>query len=331
MFLPLLAANLAVADTVVLVNGDRITGAVRRLEDGNLVVSAALLGTVRVAWSNVESVHSDSDFSILTEDGTRLEGRLTRRGPETEIALHDTRTTTVRSPTIARIVPGVRGSGVGSLLGAVDGAADIGYSLARGNQNQMQSSLGARAAYASAQYKFSGRLDSLFARQDGAKSQSRHALNARLDRIVNARVFLYGLSGLERNERRKLNLRTRLGGGLGWRLRDSSSTDLALIGGLALVDERYRQAQDRRTGEGFFGVEWDTSLLRGIRLSLNLTAHPDLFDAGNVRAEFDSTLRVPIAGRFTYSLRIFDRFHTKPAEAVERNDYGLVSGVGVTF
>ncbi len=52
-------APLLIADTVVLVNGDRITGAVKRLEDGKLTLISDLLGTVRVDWSDIESVQSD--------------------------------------------------------------------------------------------------------------------------------------------------------------------------------------------------------------------------------------------------------------------------------
>lgn len=319
------------ADTIVLVNGDRITGSIKRLEEGELLLASALLGTLRVNWSDVRSIDSDTSFSILTQDGERLEGQLSREKGKTAITDEGGNVIRMESPAIDRIVPGVHKRNPTQLLAAVEGAADIGYSLARGNQDQMQSSLGARAEYASAHYKFSGRLDSLFARQDGARAQSRHALNARLERFVNARVFTYGLTGLERNERRRLDLRTRLGGGLGWRLRDSRSTDLSLLGGFAYVHERYRHEANRATGEGFVGVEWGTRFFRGIALSTQLTVHPDAFDHSNVRAEFDSTLRVPIAGRFTYSLRIFDRYHTKPAASVERNDYGLVSGVGVRF
>ena len=331
ILMPLFGSSLLRADTIVLVNGDRLTGAIKRLEDGKLVLSAALLGTVRVQWSNIRSIKSESSFSILTVDGERFEGQLSREGARTAVTSDGESVANLESPSIARIVPGIRKRGAGRLLTALEGAADIGYSLARGNQNQMQSSLGARAEYASAHYKFSGRLDSLFARQDGARSQSRHALNTRLERFVNARVFTYGLSAFERNERRRLDLRTRLGGGLGWRLRDSRKTDLSMLGGFAYVHERYRHEPNRTTGEGFVGVEWDTTLFRGIALSTNFTVHPDAFDHRNVRTEFDSTLRVPIAGRFTYSLRLFDRFHTKPAASVERNDYGLVSGVGMRF
>ena len=103
------------------------------------------------------------------------------------------------------------------------------------------------------------------------------------------------------------------------------------MGGLAFLHENIRQAANRVTGEGFVGIEWNTALAGGIELSTQFTLHPDARDSGNIRAELDSTLRVPIAGRFTYSLSLFDRFHTRPVEGVERNDYGLVSGVGVSF
>ncbi len=321
----------SLADTVLLVNGDRISGTVKQLEAGKLIVASDLLGTVRVQWSDVASLQSDSEFSVLTEDGRRLEGRLSRSGAETQIAMPEEEATAVDSHSITRIVPGAKGTGIRGFVATLDGAADIGYSVARGNQNQMQSSLGAHATYESAHYKASGRLDSLFARQDDARAQSRHALNLRLDRFVKASTFVYGLSGFERNERRRLDLRTRLGGGLGWRLRDSPSTGLSLVSGLAYLHEQYRRLPDRASVEGVLGVEWETHIFRGVELSINLTTHPDLFDRTNVRAELDTTLRVPISGRFTYSLRLFDRFHTKPAESVERNDYGLVSGVGITF
>lgn len=318
-------------DTVILVNGDRLTGTITRLEEGKLALDSDLLGAVRVSWSNVRAVESDSSFSVLMEDGVRHDGTLSREGDEVSIVSDSGDEVAVASPSIMRIVPGTSGGGAGRLLAALDGAMDIGYSLARGNQNQMQSSLGARAEAAVRGYTFSGRLNSLFARQDGARSQSRHALNARVEHIVNARLFSYGLAGLERNERRRLDLRTRLGGGLGWRLRKSRTTEVALLGGLAFLHENSRQAANRVTGEGFVGIEWDTALAGGIELSTQFTLHPDARDAGNVRAELDSTLRVPITGRFTYSLSLFDRFHTRPVEGVERNDYGLVSGVGVSF
>lgn len=319
------------ADLVVLVNGDRLTGSIERLEEGTLVLRSKLLGMVRVDWTDVRSIASEKTLSVMTERGREFTGQLNRQDGETLIVQHGGSVTKLPSGSVVRIAPETRTKGPARILRALTGTADLGHSLARGNQNQMQSSLGARAEYRSARYEFSGRLDSLFARQDGARSQSRHALNLRLDRFVNARVFTYGLSGLERNERRKLDLRTRLGGGVGWRLRDRGDTELSVLGGFAYVHERFRAQENRVAGEGFFGVEWETLLLQVVELSTQVTMHPDLVGSGRIRLEYDSTFRVPIAGRFTYSLRVFDRYDNRPATTVARNDYGIVSGLGVGF
>lgn len=63
-------------------------------------------------------------------------------------------------------------------------------------------------------------------REAGRRAHSQHALHARLDRFLNDRSFAYAVSGLERNERRLLDLRSRLGGDMGWRLRSTGNTDL---------------------------------------------------------------------------------------------------------
>ena len=318
------------ADVVTLVNGDRLTGIVRRVMDGKLTLHSSLAGTVAIPWRNIRSMQTVSSFSILTDSGYRLDGQLAMQEASVVITGADGDSRAIPSHEVVRVVRGERPRGMRNLISAVDGSSDIGYSIARGNQDQMQLSAGAVASYTSAQYKFSGRLSSLFARQDEALSQNRHALNARLDRFVNDRSFAYALTGLERNERRSLSLRSRLGGGVGWRLRMSGGTDLSLLGGMAYVHEWLRGQSNRATVESFGGMEWSTSLLRVARVSTQLTIHPNL-SSSRVRVEYDGAFRVPIAGRFTYSLRLFDRYDTRPAAMVSRNDYGVVTGLGVKF
>ncbi len=321
----------APADTVVLVNGDRLTGDIKGLEDGKLVLQSEYLDTIQLKWSDIRSIESDATFSVLTADGDRYDGELGRSGPTTSVGAEPGSAVELPSDTIARIARGGRRRGIAQLVSALDGSADIGYSVARGNQDQAQSSLGATAAYSSAHYSFQASLDSLFARQDGARAQSRHALNTRMDRYVNARFFGYGVSGFERNERRRLDLRSRLGGGLGWNVRERSRSSLLALGGFAYMHERFRRAENRIAAEAFLGVEWEARLFRTVELDMRLVVSNNQLDRGRARVEYDGSLRVPIAGRFNYTLRLFDRYDTRPAEGVERNDYGIVSGLGLSF
>lgn len=320
------------ADTLILVNGDRISGTVKGLEDRKLVIKSPMFDeNLRVDWSKVRDIQSGSTFSVLTEEGLALDGQLSMTEDTTTISSHDGSAATVPSSAIVRIVPSVAKSPLGQFLTRLVGAADVGYSLVRGNQNQMQSSLGARAEYTTAKFQVSSRLDSLFAQQEGARPQSRHALNARLDRFVNAKLFTYGLTAFERNERRRLDLRSRLGGGVGWRMRNTRRTELSVLGGLAYSHERYRNVPNRKTSEGSLGIEWETRLTGDLEIRTQFTVLPDVFNYRSARVEFDFELRVPITQRITYSLRLFDRFHTRPPATVDRNDSGLVSGVGLTF
>lgn len=328
---PLLCAIPSVAETVVLTNGDRLTGTVTRMADGTLVLESEPLGTVRIPWSEIDAFSSDRPFLVLTDEGERLAGAFTREGAKIRIEREGADSVEVPAESVARVVPGKARKGPFRFLGPAEGTVDYGYSMARGNQSQTQSSLGGRANYTSDAYEVSGRLDSLLARQDEARAQSRHSLGFRVDRYWNARTFNYGLSDFERNERRNLDLRTQLGGGFGRRLRRTKTTNLLVLGGFAYVHERFRHAGKRVTGEGSFGVEWETRLFDFIELVTEFSMHPNLVDRGRVRLEYDSTLRVPVWGRVTYSLRLFDRFDSRPAARTKKNDYGLSSGLGLRF
>lgn len=328
---PVLCAIPSVAETVVLTNGDKLTGTVTRMADGTLILQSEPLGAVRIPWSAIKTFTSDRHFLVLTDEGERLAGTLTRDSTNIRIAVDGAESVELPSESVARIVPGRARKGPFRILGPAEGTLDFGYSLARGNQSQMQSSLGARATYTSDAYEVSGRLDSLLSRQGEARSQSRHSLGFRVDRYLNARSFSYGLSDFERNERRNLDLRTQLGGGFGRRLRRNKTTNLLVLGGFAYVHERFRNAGNRVTGEGSFGVEWQTRLFNFIDLVTEFSMHPNLVDRGRVRLEYDSTLRIPVAGRITYSLRLFDRFDSRPAPQIKQNDYGISSGLGVRF
>ena len=330
LFALLAAASLG-ADTVVLRNGDRLTGTVLRLEDERLVVETELVGSLRIRWRDVEGIESEESFSVLTEEGERLDGLVSLRGDRLTVMTLSGAQREIASEDISRLARGRRIQGARAALEALAGTAEFGYSIARGNQSQTQSSVGATAGYASAQYEFTGRLDSLFARQEGTRSQSRHALSTRLDRYLGGRSFSYALAALERNERRRLDLRTRAGGGLGWRVWQRRRSSVSLLGGLEYVHDRLRAQDNRARVESQLGVEWAARVFGFVRLESHLSVHPNLLDRSHWRVEYDGTLRVPVAGRFSYSLRLFDRFDSRPAQGVARNDYGLVSGLGLEF
>lgn len=317
------------ADTVLLANGDRLTGEVGNLEDGKLSLKTDYAGTIKISWGQVTDIETERQFEVETQSGRTYSGPLTRSEGEVVIG---------GEPEAVRVAPvdvvGLVAMSDGrppSFWQRLQGNVDVGYSFNRGNSELTQSSLGIRANYRRPQYKLEGRVSSIFSSQEDAPTTSRQAANARYDRYLGPRALLFLLSSAERNDRQQLNLRTNTGGGLGWRLKKTDKTELSIRGGVTFTNERFQDGVETSSGEGLGAIEWQTVFFDRIGFTTDFKYLPSLTENGRYRLEYDSTMRVDLLGQLNWSLSLFDRFDSDPPLAVERNDYGLVSAFGFSF
>ncbi len=333
--LALLFSASSPAATVMLKNGDRLTGEVRGLADGKLAMKTAYAGTVSIDWTQIQRMTSDGNVSLELETGRRYRGTIERLGQRVTVVREDTEIV-LSTRDIVSMVP-MKDEEPPSFWQILQGTVDVGYSLTRGNSSQTQSSLAGSAKYRSETYELRAGVSSIFSEQNGARSTSRHALDGRFDRYWSPRTFNFVLTGLERNDRQNLDLRTKVGGGLGWTLVKSQDTELSILGGFTFTNEQFRREPDdledptRSSGEGLAAIEWATKLWNRIELTNKMAILPNLTETGRYRIEYDSTVRVPVLRRLSYSLTFFDRFDSDPPSDVKRNDYGLVSAFGVAF
>jgi hypothetical protein len=65
-------------DTVMLLNGDRLTGEIMKLDRGRLELKTDDAGTIDIEWDKVATAESAAGFEIETADGRRLLGSLAR-------------------------------------------------------------------------------------------------------------------------------------------------------------------------------------------------------------------------------------------------------------
>jgi len=66
-------------DTVIMKNGDRLTGEVKGLEQGILYIETDYFsGSVGVDWLQVEKVESKATFQIVLSDGKRISGSISK-------------------------------------------------------------------------------------------------------------------------------------------------------------------------------------------------------------------------------------------------------------
>ena len=329
------AAGLDVPDVVVLANGDRLTGEIQKLEKDKFFLKTSYAGTVGIDWKTVEKLHTERTYEVQAESGLRLRGVLNEAPQGLQVVTEDARIGVARL-NIVSIEPTPEEISE-SFWAPLEGGVDIGYSFARGNTSLNQSTLAMRARYRRDGYQMQANLGSLFSQQTGSPTASRHSGSVRVDRYVTPERFIYGLGGAERDERLKLNLRTNLGSGLGWKMVKSAENEVSLLGGLNFINEQFRQedfTQPRvmsSSGEGMLGLDLKNTLMAGVQLITKLSVSPNLLQGGRYRLSLESGARMPLIGRYVWTFNIFDRYDSRPPVQAQRNDYGAVSSVGFTF
>ena len=337
LLLAFMAPGLHGLDMVILTNGDRLTGELVKLEGGKLSLKTPYAGAISIDWQQVDELITEDKVEIEVGSGRLYRGSFGQADQGLELITEDQQVLNVDVPDVVRITSYDDGAPPG-FLDILDGAVDIGFNFNRGNSRLNASSLGLRGKYRRADYELSGSATSLFSRQDDADPTSRQTADARYDRFLSPRQFGFGLLGLERNDRQQLNLRSRMGGGYGYKVKNTKDTELSLLGGFTFINEQFQEATDAipnggtSSGEALAGIDYRTILLKGIGITTKLSFLPNLVQNGRYRVEYDSTARIPLIGGFNWSLTLFDRFDSDPPrEGVQRNDYGVVTAVGYAF
>ena len=70
-------------DVVILINGDRITGEIKKLDRGKLEYSTDDMGKVYIEWDKINRIWSMDRFEIRLDTGERYIGQI-REAPEPE-------------------------------------------------------------------------------------------------------------------------------------------------------------------------------------------------------------------------------------------------------
>ncbi len=323
------------ADTVEVDSGDVLHGEVEKLANGKLFLDTDYAGTIEIDWDKVVAVESDARYQLETEPGRRLRGELSM---QSGVVVVNTEDVEQKAPaTLVEEIVRLEDDRLPGFWETLNGSVGVGYTFTRGNSDQTQGSLTARARYRRDKYSAQGDLSSIFAALDDSERQSRHALQTRYDRFLTPKMFAFGLGALERNDRQRLDLRSRAGGGFGWKVANGGGRRFDVLGGFTYTNEQFRAAEGhalprRSTGEGLVGFEWHSSQLWGVELSTRLTAHPNLVQQGRYRVEYDSGASVPLVGNFKWDVSLFDRYDSAPPrDDLQRNDYGMVSTLGFAF
>ena len=241
----LLLPAAAMADTVVLKNGDHLTGTVNQLAGGKLTVTTSYAGAVTITWDEVSTVKLDKPLilPIETRNGkqvfikkteiTAIERTptgfvvTTANGPQPVPTpqLSALRTAAAETAYEASIRP--------NFLHGWTGAANVSLAITGGNSETTSVGTGLNLVRATSTDKTVLYFNDVYSHDSVAGLTTADSTNAgaRYDHNVNPRLFGFVGADFMSNALQNLDLRGVYGAGLGFHAIKSDSTVLDFLAG----------------------------------------------------------------------------------------------------
>jgi len=336
--LVIVAAPALCADTVVLKNGDRLTGTAVKLEGGKLTFKTDYADSIAIAWDQVTSLTTAKPLVLPAAKGNlsvtsieRATGGLivtTASGPATMDAAA---VTILRTPADEQAYEDSLHPG---WTHAWAGAATANLAFARGNSDTTTFGAGFTAARATRTDKtllYANFLYSTNANAVPTTSANTTSGGARYDHNLNPKLFAFGSGDFSSNALQDLDLRSIVGGGFGWHASKTAKQTFDVLGGIVWTHETYSPSPTNSFAAVDLGEVYTRKIGAGSLFTEQVYFYPDLSQTGRYQMAADSSFTTKLGKLFNWNTTFSDKYTSFPPPNTLSNDVILTTGLGVTL
>jgi len=315
----------AQTDTLVTINGETITGEVKKMDRGVLTIETAYSDSdFLIEWKNISAFHSQNKFTISLASGTRLLGKINGGADSVQIVT----TTMSIDRKFENIVAFEQYTE--SLLSRVSASIGIGINLTKANnlrQFNMRSSLG----YFVKDWKASGSFDAVYSEQDSVDQTKRIDAQVSFTYFLISDWFVSASADFLQNEEQKLKLRSTPKIGFGNYIIHSNSVYLSVGLGLSGNFEQYTDPtlESRNSGELYLNAELNMFDFGDLSLLTSTIAYKNLDEGDRLRNDFKFDLKYDFFGTdFYVKLGYTLNYDSHPIEGAATTDYVVQTTFG---
>ena len=326
-----LASSRTKTDTVYMRNGDKITGEIQSLAQGQLSVKPKYTSTAFVIdWSEVDHLESTQDFVVADPEGKLYTGSLGKGTGDRTLLIDEGSKVTLPLDSVIQIDELGK-----TFLKRMRGDFDVGASFAKSNGQKnltVQGDLG----YQSKEHLFSLDTSSQFATQkDTSDTNETSAKIALFQQLRESKWYAGGLTNFLSSSEQQIALRSTLGGGVANRLIFTNRTDLTAMGGLALTIERDAEGavSTARTKalDSAFALQFSTFRFDSTTFNTTVWLYPSITSAGRVRMTLNQDIYHKFLGDFYVRVSFYDNYDNRPVVGAPSNNLGATTTVGWSF
>ena len=335
----------ALADQIVMKNGDRVTGSIVKKDATTLTIKTVHFGTVTLPWAQVESVKSDAPLTVVLPNNKSVEGTISSSGDKIVVAEKSTQETVPPADIVALRNADEQKAYLRYLkprltdLWVVTG--NIGIAGTTGNAETRTFTVPINFVRATNNDKTTAYFNFIDSSASvlGVTSQTAKAIRGgwAYSRNLRPKIFVNVFNDYEYDKFQNLDLRFVMGGGLGWHAWKKEKGFFDVLGGADYNHTAFGAIAPATSGvstgiaEAFFGDDAGYKLTKKFALTQSYRVFFNLSDTGNDRQNFDLGLSASLAKYFTWNAALSDRYVSNPSPGRKTNDFIYSTGFGFTF
>ena len=328
--LPFSAAHAVKTDTVVLVNGNAVTGEIKSLEFGSLKYSTDSMGTVGIDWEDIVALSSNQALQVEVTSGQRYFGSLQTTGERFHV-LVKTASEDIVLPTheIVRITPIETAEKFWQRL---DGSFSLGMQTQKSTE-VTTSNVAADVSYRTRRYLVGLRLNSSVTDQPDVDVSARQNVGTNYQRFLPNRWFTDWFTSWEKNDELGIQNRLSAGGAIGRYVVQTNKNQLSLTLGAQAAREQFTGQDPGETkGEGRIEIRYlRRNLTPESSLRFTTQIYPLLENISDYRAETDLTWRHEFIEDLFLDLTLGHSYQSEPPTDAEKSDYVFTTSLGYSF
>jgi hypothetical protein len=351
LFAWMLLAFTVRADTVVLQNGDRLTGTIVKSDGKELTLKtdaantpAPQEGIITLKWPAVRQIISSGPLYVVTPQGMTVGGVVTTEGTDLVVTpasgapqrIPLANVTTLRSQSEQTAYEHSLHPGI---LESWQTNASLGFGLARGNSRTTNLAVGFNATRATLHDKLTAYMNSIYASSGlvvapgvtaGVTANDIRG-GAMYQHDIFDRAFLYGSGDFEHNALQFLDLRSIWGAGAGYHVIKEMDTALDVYAGGNYTRETYSTGIRRNVGALTVGDLFRHQFGKTTTLNQTLDIYPEISNLGQYRFASDISIATKINPWLGWQSTISDRYISDPIPGTVSNDFIFSTGLNFTF
>ncbi|MEE9494307.1 MAG: DUF481 domain-containing protein [Gammaproteobacteria bacterium] len=242
----------ALADTVDLANGDRLTGTVIDQSAGKLTIDTPYAGKVTVTTGDINNLSIDAPMQYTLDSGQTVQGTAKTIADGT-VMITGTDGKLLTIPSLATI------SGIGDIPPTGPqplewrGHAQGGGNITKGNTRTDALNIGARLVGEQKGFQRVTGYANYYADHTGdRRTKEQYLAGAKYDRFFDEKWYGYVGADFEKNSFKDLDLRSIFSIGVGHQFWDTDAKRLSVEGGLSYIDEDFKRDSD----DSYLALGW---------------------------------------------------------------------------